>query len=215
MTLIDREFSNGNTTNLPGFTDDQPGWKNKIKSLILLFFILGMGLSLNACQPQRGDEIAGKRATAGGTASTGESSLKPAQIPDLTVEDIEGNIVSLRALKGKVVFINFWATWCPPCREEMPTIQKLKTHFNGNKDIVFLMVDIDGRLKASSNYLKKHGYDLPVYKAQGAIPRAFLGDAIPVTLILDKAGTVVARVEGASDYGTEEVYKGIEELLNK
>ncbi|UAY55522.1 TlpA family protein disulfide reductase [Arachidicoccus terrestris] len=196
----------------------QSAWKNKMKFLVILFSALCFSLSLSACQHRRSDDGSGKEITAPGKAersATIQASLPRHQTPDLTVQDMQGNILTLSELKGKVVFINFWATWCPPCREEMPTIQKLRTHFKNHQNIVFLMIDIDGRLEASSKYLEKNGYDLPVYKAQGAIPSQFLGDAIPTTVILDKAGEVVARVEGARDYGTAEVFNEIEQLLNK
>jgi len=186
---------------------------HKRKLIAILF--MGFSISLYGCKGGA-DRHSGKnesKAYAGHKKDNLSNRHQAAQTPDLTVVDVEGNSRALSTLKGKVVFINFWATWCPPCREELPTIQKLKDHFKGNKDVVFLMIDIDGRLDASAKYLKKHGYDLPLYKAKGAIAPQFLGDAIPTTIILDKSGAVVARLEGARDYGTKEVFSGLEQLL--
>ena len=218
MALMNNKKSITDITSVKIIANSQSGWRNKMKFLVILFSALCFSLSLSACQQRRGDKGDSKETTAPGKAERSaamQTGLPQHQTPDLTVQDMQGNTLTLSALKGKVVFINFWATWCPPCREEMPTIQKLRTHFKRNQNIVFLMIDIDGRLEASSKYLEKKGYDLPVYKAQGAIPSQFLGDAIPTTIILDKAGEVVARVEGARDYGTAEVFNGIEQLLNK
>src|SRR5690606_3035773 len=66
---------------------------------------------------------------------------------DVAFKDKDGKTVSLKSLKGKVVFINFWATWCPPCIHEMPSINELKKTFKGNDNIVFLMVDVDNNIK--------------------------------------------------------------------
>ncbi len=72
---------------------------------------------------------------------------RPAHAPDVSFLGENGQTVTLSSLRGKVVFINFWATWCPPCKVEMPGINRLKKSFKGNDQIVFLMVDVDGNLK--------------------------------------------------------------------
>ena len=125
----------------------------------------------------------------------------------------EGKTVSLNALKGKVVFINFWATWCPPCIHEMPSIDELKKKFKGNDDIVFLMVDVDNKLEESAAFMRENDYDLPVYVPAGNIPSDYLGGAIPTTVILDKRGDMIARIEGGRDYTDPEIIKALNELV--
>lgn len=132
---------------------------------------------------------------------------------DVAFKDKDGKTVSLSSLKGKVVFINFWATWCPPCIHEMPSINKLKKSFNGNGDIVFLMVDVDNKMEKSSAFMKENGYDLPVYVPASDIPSNYLGGAIPTTVILDKSGDMIARMEGGRDYTDPQIVKALNELV--
>ncbi|NGM63907.1 TlpA family protein disulfide reductase [Sphingobacterium sp. SGR-19] len=127
--------------------------------------------------------------------------------------DEKGETISLKSLKGKVVFINFWATWCPPCIQEMPSIDNLKKTFEGNDDIVFLMVDVDGNMNGAKAFMNKNKYDLPVYIPNGDIPADYLGSAIPTTVILAKDGEIVTRAEGGRDYMAAGVRKALNELV--
>ena len=131
----------------------------------------------------------------------------------ITFQDGNGKIVALNDLKGKVVFINFWATWCPPCIEEMPSINELKTKFAGNEDIVFLMVDVDGKYKKAQTFMNKRKFNLPVYVPHSEIPKEFLGGAIPTTVILDKKGAIAIRLEGGRDYSAPEMRRGLQQLI--
>ena len=125
----------------------------------------------------------------------------------------DGKTILLSSLKGKVVFINFWATWCPPCIEELPSINELKKSFKGNQDIVFLMVDVDSEMEKSSAFMKENKYDLTVYIPASEIPSDFLGSAIPTTVILDKSGQIAARMEGGRDYTNPDIVKALNELV--
>ena len=91
----------------------------------------------------------------------------------LTFVDTNGNHLSVASLKGKVVFINFWATWCPPCRAEMPSLNKLYQEFENDKDIVFLFVSEDEELTKATEYLKAHQYHFPLYSASGGSAGTF------------------------------------------
>lgn len=134
---------------------------------------------------------------------------------EISFTDESGRIISLNSLKGKVVFINFWATWCPPCLEEMPSINKLKKGFKENDDIVFLMVDVDGNMTKSKAFMTKNKYDLQVYVPNGDIPSNYLGGAIPTTVILDKKGNMVNRIEGGRDYTSSEITEALNKLITK
>ncbi len=144
---------------------------------------------------------------------------EPAEAPasttqELSFKDKEGKVLQLSALKGKVVFINFWATWCPPCIHELPSIDQLRQSLKDNKDIVFLMVDVDGDMEKSSAFMAENKYDLPLYIAEGDIPAEFLGQSIPTTVILDKAGKIVERLEGSRDYGAPEIKKALQDIAS-
>lgn len=132
---------------------------------------------------------------------------------DITFQDGNGKTIALNDLKGKVVFINFWATWCPPCITEMPSINELKAKFNGNENIVFLMVDVDGKHKKAQAFMDKRKFDLPVYVPHSEIPKEYLGGAIPTTIILDKNGAIAARIEGGRDYSAPEILNGLKKLI--
>jgi thiol-disulfide isomerase/thioredoxin len=139
---------------------------------------------------------------------------KSAGFKDMTFEDGQGHTFSLSSLKGKVVFINFWATWCPPCRAELPSISKLYRKFKDNDKIIFLMVDVDGKYKSSAKFFERHHYDMPVYTVEGDIPSVYLGQAIPTTVILNKEGRMILRHAGAANYDTHQVEKGLTQFIN-
>ena len=132
---------------------------------------------------------------------------------DITFQDGNGKLIALNDLKGKVVFINFWATWCPPCIQEMPSINELKAKFEGNENIVFLMVDVDGKYKKAQTFMNKRKFNLPVYVPHSEIPKEFLGGAIPTTVILDKKGAIAIRLEGGRDYSAPEMRRGLQQLI--
>jgi thiol-disulfide isomerase/thioredoxin len=136
-------------------------------------------------------------------------------LPEIVFNDGNGHRISLSSLQGKVVFINFWATWCPPCIAEMPTINKLYHKFIHDKGIVFLMVDVDGKYAASKKFMERNKYNLPVYTAVGDIPSVFLRGAIPTTVILNKEGKMMLRHEGGADYDNPGVEKLLRELINR
>src|SRR5690554_1291113 len=101
-------------------------------------------------------------------------------------ENPKGQVIRLSSLKGKVVFINFWATWCPPCIAEMPTIQKLYSEFKDNDKVSFIMLDVDNQREKSQKFMDKRKFDLPVYTPESSIPSTYLSGAIPTTLVLNK-----------------------------
>ena len=134
--------------------------------------------------------------------------------PSVVFKDGSGRTIDISKQKGKVLFINFWATWCPPCIQEMPSINTLKKQLN-EKDILFLMVDVDDNYKKSSKFMEKNKYDLPVYTAVSSVPQEFLSGSIPTTVIIDKEGKVVGRHEGGADYMNPEILKFFKELTSK
>ena len=137
----------------------------------------------------------------------------PERMPDAVFKNAAGERLRLTDLKGKVVFINFWATWCPPCRAEMPTIAKLYGSFKANKDIVFLIVDADDSLKKAQAYLAENNLALPVYVPEGNIPYLYFSGALPTTVIIDQAGKMAFRHTGAADYSDPKMTAFIKKLI--
>ncbi|MEJ7693858.1 TlpA disulfide reductase family protein [Daejeonella sp.] len=137
--------------------------------------------------------------------------ITPALAEDISFTDSLGKTVSLSSLKGKVVFINFWATWCPPCRAEMPSINKLSRNLKDNKNIVFLMVDMDNDYKKAKKYMTRKKFSLPIFTPTSALPESLFSGSLPTTIIFNKRGTLVFKHEGAGDFSG----KKVQEYLNK
>jgi len=132
---------------------------------------------------------------------------------DAAFRDKNGVVVQLSDLKGKVVFLNFWASWCPPCIAEMPSIDKLHTKYKNQDGIVFLMVDVDGKIESSLDFMRKRDFKLPVYVPASATPVAYFSGSMPTTVILNKSGDIVFQHIGAADYTSSNISTLIDKLL--
>jgi thiol-disulfide isomerase/thioredoxin len=131
----------------------------------------------------------------------------------LSFSGSDGRPVSLDALKGKVVFINFWASWCPPCLAEMPSLNGLYKKFKDNERIVFLFINEDEDLVKAQRLLKKKGYQIPLMTRTGAVSEALFSGTLPTTIVLDKTGQIVFKEEGLADYDNDKFIGQLELLL--
>jgi thiol-disulfide isomerase/thioredoxin len=119
---------------------------------------------------------------------------KPA--PELKLKDLNGKTVALADFHGKTVLIDFWATWCAPCRKEMPTFEKLHREFGG-KDVVVLTVDADEPEATPAQYMKDEKFTFPVLLAEGTDTVKRWGvSAFPTTIAVDAEGRVAAVAVG-------------------
>ena len=116
--------------------------------------------------------------------------------------DLQGDSVSMADLHGKVVFLNIWATWCAPCREEMPSMEKLYQRLRDNKGFVMLAVSQDTSSRDEVvAYVKKHGYHFDVLlDPKNAVAEAYKVSGVPETFIIDREGRIVAHHSGAFDW---------------
>ena len=117
--------------------------------------------------------------------------------------DANGNIVDMASLKGKKVFVNLWATWCPPCRAEIPSIEALDSKVDKGKT-AFVMLSLDESFELAKQFAKKRNMQLPVYYPAEGLPAMFKTDGIPATFIFNEKGELVKQNNGADDYDTEE-----------
>ncbi|HEX7365729.1 MAG TPA: TlpA disulfide reductase family protein [Pelobium sp.] len=134
-------------------------------------------------------------------------------LSEIIFKNESGELVNLSQLKGKVIFLNFWATWCPPCIAEMPGINKLKQEYAENNNIIFLMIDTDGDFNKSLDFMRKSAYQLPVFVLASQIPPVIFKNSLPTTLIVDKRGKMVLHHEGSADYNSREMRAFIKNLL--
>lgn len=126
--------------------------------------------------------------------------------------DVNNKPVDFSAFKGKVVFVNNWASWCPPCIAEMPTIQELKNKVKG-EDIVFVMVSFDEDPEKAKSFMGKKGYDFEVYFPGESYP--YPTSSIPATFVLDKSGQTVSEHVGMADYSGDDLAEQLKALASE
>ncbi len=133
---------------------------------------------------------------------------------DFTLDLLDGKAVKLSDYRGKVVFLNFWATWCPPCRSEMPAMQALHEKLKG-RGLVILAVDLAEKPDAVRAYIRDAKLTFPVLMdTTGEVGVAWGAQSIPTTYIIDKGGRVIARGIGAQwKWESAEIVALFEKLL--
>lgn len=129
---------------------------------------------------------------------------------DWQLVDENGRSYNFNDAKGKVVFINFWATWCPPCIAEMPSMEKLYRDYKN--EVVFLFVSNENQ-EVISKFKEKHDYEFIVHGALTANPVQLETTSIPRTFVLDKQGHIVIDKGGAADWNSNSVRKLLDDLL--
>lgn len=135
---------------------------------------------------------------------------------DFSVKDLQGNEVDMRQYKGKVIFLNLWATWCGPCRAEMPSIQKLYDSTDKEK-VVFIMLALDNEENQNKihKYIQDKQFTFPVFVPHNYLPKLLQVPSIPTTFIIAKDGKIKSKKSGASNYGTEKFREYLEELTKE
>jgi thiol-disulfide isomerase/thioredoxin len=141
------------------------------------------------------------------------SEVAPSFDYNFTLKDLKGNIIDLNQLKGKVLFINLWATWCGPCRVEMPSIQRLYDDTDHDK-IAFIMLSLDTEENHPkvARYVEDKGLTFPVYVPHESLPRQLRVSSIPTTFIVDTEGKIRSRKTGAANYDTEQMREFLRSL---
>lgn len=122
------------------------------------------------------------------------------QAPDVALAGVPG-ASSLAALRGRVVLVNFWATWCPYCRHEMPAMQRFYEDHRGRglEIIAFSSDDDPAKVRA---FMAREGYTFPAPMADGSVSRAFGGvDRLPTSFVIDRSGTIRHKISGQVHYG--------------
>lgn len=128
--------------------------------------------------------------------------------PDFTLNNLEGEEVSLSDYRGQIVVLNFWATWCKYCDIEMPDLQKLTDE---NEDVVVLAVDVREDKGTVSNYIEEGNYTFPVVlDKKGTVASTYLVSAFPTSFFIDEEGILVGMIPGMMTY--PQMNAGIEKV---
>jgi thiol-disulfide isomerase/thioredoxin len=122
-------------------------------------------------------------------------------LPAFNMLTIENKKINLSSMKGKKLFVNLWATWCPPCRAEIPSIEKLASKTDKAK-VAFVMLALDNQFEKAISYASKNKMTLPVYYPAENLPPLFNVEGIPTTFIFDEQGKLIHQQVGSVDYNT-------------
>jgi peroxiredoxin len=167
-----------------------------IRCSVLLLLVV---LTVTGCNPeQRQPPVVGKTA------------------PDFVLKDLSGREIRLSDLRGKVVLVNFWATWCPPCRNEIPSMQKLNEMMAG-KPFKMLAISVDnGGKEVVEDYFRKSGNVLPVLlDSQQKISKMYGTTGVPETFIVDRNGTIIDKVIGPLEWDSPRVVQELDKIMKR
>ena len=167
------------------------------KSLLVLALALGLGTILSACTRNTEQKIIG----------IGD---RP---PEVRLQSVDGKTVTLADLRGKVVLVHFWATWCPPCVEEIPTLERFSQQVFGT-DIVVLAISVDESADALKTFLEKNKVHFPVLRDPGGKKAGNYGTTkFPETYVVGRDGIVRYKVIGPMDWSLRSNVEIVRSLL--
>jgi thiol-disulfide isomerase/thioredoxin len=134
---------------------------------------------------------------------------------EIRLQDINGNLVSLSDFRGRIVFLNFWTTWCPTCRVEMPSMEKLHQKFK-DQDFAMVTVNIQESAAQVEKFYKNFKLTFTtLLDTTGEVAIGFRIRSIPTTFILDKSGRIIGTIMGPREWGAKKAVALFEHLINK
>lgn len=200
----------------------QKKMKKKYISLISLVVLFGILISLGVITYQKRTDIFPVASEGvGGEIDRLLKDMSIAKVPQITIpveinlKDMHGNMVRLSDFRGKIVFLNFWTTWCPPCREEMPAMEKLHQRLKGG-DFVMVGINLQEPASLVRAFFKKFKLTfISLLDSDGAVGRTFAIRSIPTTLILDKEGRIMGAALGARKWDSRKAIALFDHLIGK
>lgn len=132
------------------------------------------------------------------------------EVLSIDLKGINTENTNLKSLRGKVLFLNFWATWCPPCRAEFPTIQKL---YELRKDkMEFALIAMQDEEENVKKFLKENNYSIPVYIAESPLDSKILPEVLPTTYLIGKDGRILKKEDGSMDWSQENILNFVDNV---
>lgn len=137
------------------------------------------------------------------------------EAPNFALRTLQGKKMSLKSLRGKMVFLNFWATWCRPCRDEMPTMEKLYRELSG-ASFAMVAVNVEDSPRKVEAFRKELGLTYPVWlDRKGKVGLLYGAWGLPNTYLIAADGTVIGRVIGPRDWSAPRVVAAVKSLLHR
>lgn len=189
--------------------------KKIIVLILILVFVLLLG-GASALYSQLEDDLAPEQLATQTTGASEETAHQSQQAPDFTVYDPDGNEVKLSDYFGKPIVLNFWASWCGPCKSEMPHFEE--KYLQLHEDVTFLMVNMTDNsretVEIASEFITESGYTFPVlYDTASSAAYTYGVRSLPTTIFIDAQGNGVAQATGAIDAAT--LQRGIDMIYSK
>ncbi len=177
------------------------GVKKLFFCISCFIFMTAMGMSVSAGNEKR-------------PVSPSEiDKLEKNKAPDFSLKDLSGRPVTLSSLKGKVVLLNFWATWCPPCISEMPVFNRLYKQMRA-RGLEIVAISADRSEDYVRDFTSKHSLDFKViYDESRDVVKRYKVFSMPTTFLIDKNGIIVEKFFGEYDWTDQEIKKKIEKLF--
>lgn len=168
---------------------------NIVRQSLLILFLLGWGIY----------------AVAAGNNIRPLKNILPA--PSFALADLDGNIQHLKDYRGKIVAVNFWASWCPPCRKELPSMQRTYDAFK-NKDFVILAINVGEKWDTVAPFLDNLSIKFPVlFDSKSKIIEQWKVLGLPSTFILDRKGNITHRFNGGRDWNNPGFRKALLKII--
>ena len=143
-------------------------------------------------------------------AKFNNETMLPAEVLDIDLKGINTSSTNLKNLRGKVLFLNFWGTWCPPCRTEWPTVQKL---YDLRKDkLEFALIAMQDQEEDVKKFLKDNNYSVPVYIAESPLDPKILPQAFPTTYLIGKDGRILKKEDSSMDWSKDSILEFIDNV---
>lgn len=129
--------------------------------------------------------------------------------------DSDLKVQNLSHFKGKVVFLNIWASWCPPCIAEMPSIENLYKSFDGREEFKFLLISMDENYEDARQFMERRNLNLPIYHYRSRDRTVFTGNLLPTTYVITPDGKIAMEKTGMAKYDTPAFKQFLEDLTTR